>query len=244
MQFILDHTIAAIVAAILTLALLTQQVRNRQASVERISVYSAKAQSLGFGEWLEDDVAKLGARFGRERGRFRISTALDGDGVAYTDTFRFHYNASFLPDTTIANRVEIEYRVVRDTTVRAVVEEGATPADDVLMPLYRLERDSVYGPYNVHPSVDGWVGGARPTAVPTPGYRAPVGLRHFHIQPMDSEGRPVDDTTPTHRDTYALEADYVRLQFTTVPTLFPLHRARLVPKEGLHWATTIELRPY
>ena len=241
MQFLLDHAVAAIVAAVLTIALMTQQIRNRQASVERISVYSAKAQSLGFGEWLEDDVSKLGARFGRERGRFSMSTRVT-DGVAYTDTFRFHYNDSFVPDSPVANRVEIEYRLVPDTATRAVVEEGATAADDVVMPLYRIERDSVYGQYNY--TLGDWVNGVRPTPIHTPGYQAPVGLRHFHIQPMDSQGREIDDLTPGHEATYAVDSDYVRLQFTTVPTLFPLHRARLVPKEGLHWATTIELRPY
>lgn len=240
MQFILDHMIASVVAAILTVAMMAQQINNRQASIERISVYSAKAQALAFGEWFEDDVAKLGTRFGQERGRFSMKTRVE-DGVKFTDAFTFHYNSEVKSDGEV-RRVEISYRLVEDTETRAVVKKGDTPAGDVLIPVYRLERDSVSGLYNTESG--GWLAGTRPEPVPTPGYQAPVGLRHFQIQPLDSQGRELDDETPSPNDDYAKKADYARLQFTVVPTLFPLHRARLVPKEGLHWATTIELRPF
>ena len=240
MQFILDHMIASVVAAILTVAMMSQQISNRQASVERISVYSAKAQALAFGEWLEDDVAKLGSRFGRERGRFSMETRVEG-GVRYTDAFTFHYNTEN-DGAGVVRRVEIRYTLEEDADADVVVEKGDTPSDDVRLTVYRLRRDSLSGKYNTETGT--WLGsGGRPGWVATPRYRAPTGLRHFQIQPMDSEGRPLDDETPGHEDDYASEADYARLQFTVVPTLFPLHRARLVPKEGLHWATTIELRP-
>ena len=240
MQFILDHMIAAVVAAILTVAMMAQQINNRQASIERISVYSAKAQALAFGEWLEDDVAKLGARFGRERGRFSMETRVEG-GVRYTDAFTFHYNTEN-DGTGIVRRVEIRYTLDEDTDTDVVVEEGDTPSDDVRLTVYRLQRDSLSGKYNTETGT--WLAsGGRPDWVATPSYQAPTGLRHFQIQPMDSEGQPLDDQTPGHEADYARDADYARLQFTVVPTLFPLHRARLVPKEGLHWATTIELRP-
>lgn len=241
MQLILDHMIAAIVAGVLTIALMSQQIRNRQASVERISVYSAKAQSLVFGEWFEDDIAKLGTRFGRERGRFSMTTRIE-DGVKYTDEFTLHYNASS-SGAGVVRRVEIRYMLEEDTTADLVIEEGDTPADEVRLTAYRLRRDSLSGRYDT--ITDTWLEpGGRPDWTETPGYRAPAGLRHFQVQPMDSDGQPLDDSEPGHETDYAVEADYARLQFTVVPTLFPLHRARLVPKEGLHWATTIELRPY
>ena len=242
MQFILDNMVAMIVATVLTVALMGQQIRNRQASIERISVYSAKVQSLAFGEWFEDDVVKLGSRFGHERGRFAMTTRVEG-GVKYTDAFTFYYNTSTVPGTSRSSRVEIRYRLVPDTETRVVTEEGATAAGDVVLPVYRIVRDSTYGQWDSNPvsgGPPGWVGSpSGPHA--TPEYQAPAGLRHFQVQPLDSEGRPLDDTTDP--DDYAVRADYARLQFTVVPTLFPLHRARLVPKEGLHWATTLELRP-
>ena len=243
MQFLLDHMVAVIVATILTVALMTQQIHNRQASIERVSVYSAKVQSLVFGEWFEDDVAKLGSRFGRERGRFAMETRVE-DGVKYTDGFTFYYNTSTAPgNPRVSNRVEIRYRLVPDPDTQVVTEEGATDGDDVTVPVYRIVRDSTYGQWDSAPVAGGPPGWVSPPSGPhaTPGYQAPAGLRHFQIQPLDSEGRPLDDTTDP--DDYAVRADYARLQFTVVPTLFPLHRARLVPKEGLHWATTIELRP-
>ena len=254
MQLIFDNLIATMVAMALTVSLLSQQTRTRQESLERVSVFAAKTQSLAFAEWLEYDVVKLGARFGRSRNRFEATTETV-DGVPFTTAFEFRYHKDAAANNVVT-RVEVRYEIVPDADTRVVIEKGATPADDRTMPVYRLVRSVREGKYNLgQPATDPrpatlltpaepgkpavapyWVGGA-PGFEVTEDHASPVGLRHFHIEPRDSDGNPVPDNRPE-------DADYVRVQFSVVPTMFPLHRARLVPKNGLHWATTVEIRPF
>ncbi len=238
MQLLFDNLIATMVAMALTLSLISQQTRTRQESLERISVYSAKTQSLGFAEWLEDDVVKLGAQFGRSRERFETTTDTL-DGIPYTTRFEYYYNEGAPKDNRVT-RVEVLYELVPDTETRAVIQEGETPAQDVTLDLYRLVRSKRQGEYDLGDPDSNtgpyWADG-EPGWTVTAEYRSPAGLRHFHIQPRDSDQKPVGDASPE-------DADYVRVQFTVVPTLFPLYRARLVPQKGLHWATTVEIRPF
>ncbi len=231
MQFIFDHLIATLVAAVLGLAMIAQQINSRQASMERQSVHQAKGQALAFAEWLEDDVVRLGARFGRDRDRFSTITEVI-DGRSFTRRFNYYYYEGTVT-TEIATRVEVLYELAEDDT-RVVVTEGETPEDDVTMQIYSISRSERRGQYNT--ASNEWITGA-PAWGPTPEYGSPHGLRHFHIQPRDSDSQPVGDDA-------ADEADYVRLEFSVIPTLFPLHRARIIPENGLHWATTVEIRPF
>ncbi|MGB3542338.1 hypothetical protein [Rubrivirga sp.] len=232
MQFIFDHLIATLVAATLGLAMIAQQIQSRQAAMERQSVHQAKGQALAFGEWLEDDVVKLGSRFGRDRDRFEIETEVI-DGRTFTRRFEYYYYDGST-STDISTRVEVLYELAEDDSTRVVVTEGDTPADDVTMQVYDITRSARRGEYDTANEV--WVG-SEPVWDETPEYGSPHGLRHFLIQPRDSDSQVVADDDVE-------EADYVRLEFSVVPTLFPLHRARIIPENGLHWATTIEIRPF
>lgn len=232
MQFIFDHLVATLVAATLGLAMIAQQIQSRQAAMERQSVHQAKGQALAFGEWLEDDVVRLGSRFGRDRDRFETQTEII-DGRPFTRRFEYYYYDGAVLDD-VATRVEVVYELSEDDETRVVVTKGDTPADDVTMQVYTIARSERRGPYNT--ASETWVN-SEPSWEPTPEYGSPHGLRHFHIEPRDSDSQPVADED-------ADEADYVRLEFSVIPTLFPLHRARIIPENGLHWATTIEIRPF
>ena len=237
MQLIFDNLIATFVAMTLAVTLLGQQNLNRQQSLERVSVYDAKTKALVFAEWVEDDVVKLGARFGRSRDRFQTKTEEIG-GIPFTTEFEYYYNEETVADNVV-DRVEVRYVLAPDDTQRLVARKGETAADDVVVPVYTLHRSQREGRYNTVSET--WLGGPTPGWEPdwalTPGYQSPPGLRHFLIEPRDSDSQVVPDDKPE-------DADYARVQFSVVPTLFPLHRARLVPKKGLHWATTIEIRPF
>lgn len=232
MQFILDHLIATLVATTLGLSMFGQQLQNRQASLERQAVYQAKAQSMAFAEWLEDDVVKLGARFGRDRDRFQAETETI-DGVPYTRRFEYYYYENVVA-ADVVTRVEVVYELEEDDATRVVATKGATAAEDETVQVYTLTRSERRGQYNT--ATLSWVAGP-PAWSPTANYGAPNGLRYFYIEPRDSDG----DRVPDERSD---EADYVRLEFIVIPTLFPLHRARIIPKDGLQWATTIEIRPF
>ncbi len=232
MQFIYDNLVATLVAMTLGLALVGQNAQNRQATIERQAVYHAKSQALGFGEWLEDDIVKLGARFGRARDRFETETETIG-GAPYTREFEYYYHEATVSDSVV-QRVEVRYELVEDDATRLVVEQGVTPDDDVTLQAYDLVRSTRTGRYNTKQK--DWIG-VDPTWAVTDEYRSPKGLRYFYIEPRDSDGQRVPDELSE-------EADYVRIEFVVMPTLFPLHRARLIPRAGLNWGTTIEIRPF
>ncbi len=155
MQFIFDHLIATIVAATLGMTLISQNLNNRQASQERQSVYHAKAQALGFGEWLEDDIVKLGARFGRDRNRFLAETETI-NGVNYTRSFEFYYHDEVVSQNVVG-RVEVRYELEEDDGLRLVLTKGATAAQDELVQTYRLTRYERKGKYKTDNKK--WVGG-------------------------------------------------------------------------------------
>ena len=236
MQFFFDHIIASVVAIALGLTILAQQMTVRQDNMERTSIYHAKSQSLAFAEWVEDDVVKLGARFGTSRQRFDTDTEhetrADGQKVYYTNVFEYFYNSE--SDGTTATRVEVRYEVTPVDSVLTSINESTD--DSTYVPLYALERSEREGRYTLESdAAPGAWEGAEPAWTATPGYGSPSGLRYFRITPMDSEGG--EDVPPA-------EADYVKIEFEVLPTMFPLHRSRLIPNRPLHWQTTIEIRPF
>jgi len=230
MQFFFDHLIASVVTLTLGLSLIAQQTTVRQDNMERLSIYQAKGQSLSFAEWVEDDVVKLGARFGTSRNRFDRETAYETSatgGHLYTSLFDYYYNETV--DGDEVSRVEVRYEVAQYDSLLTSIDELA--ADSTYTPLYELTRSQRKGSYSL--ATEDWIGTA-PTWAVTSGYQSPSGLRHFHIIPLDSNGQAVEPA----------QADYVRLQFEVLPTLFPLYHARLIPNRPLHWSTTIEIRPF
>jgi hypothetical protein len=227
MQVIFDHLIAIMISAILAMILMSQQLNSRQDALERQSVYDAKKKAITFAEWLETDVVKLGARFGQSRDRFTFLT-FERDSVTYTDRFEYYYNERMNADGT-SQRVEVRYQLTATDSMLVDVDPNSN--DSTYVQLYQLERFNRAGQ-----ALEGvWVSSVEPTWQVSEGYRSPYGLSHFEIEPRNSDGVPVTDPT---------EADYVRLQFSLVPSLFPVHRARMISAAGLSWATTVEIRPF
>lgn len=227
MQLLLDHLTAILVSSVLIVSMMAQQVKARQDGLERQSVYAAKTKALAFGEWLEDDVVKLGARFGGNRDRFTYTNTTDANGIVYTRTFTFHYNERANADGS-HQRIGVRYELVATDSLLAAVDPDS--GDSTYVQFYRMDRSEQSGRYQN----GSWTGG-EPEWTLSEGYRSPHGLSHFAIRPLDSDGRT---------DVAATDADYVRIQFSIVPTLFPLHRARIIPRTGLYWATTQEIRPF
>lgn len=233
MQFLLDNIIAVIVAVSLTVLLLTQQTATRQDALERESVYNAKTQALSLSSWLERDIVKLGARFGADRDRFRYTEPVVRNGVPLTPSFTFFFNEGENPDGTV-DRVKVEYLIVRTDSAKVAV------APDRYAPLYQLQRSEGAGRYK-----DGkWRDAANnpttvePTLIRSRTHGSPPGLTSFYIEPRTSDGAAILDPTR------ATDADYMRVQFSILPTLFPVYRARYVNASGLSWASTFEIRPF
>lgn len=233
MQLLLDNLIAIIVAASLAVLLLTQQTATRQDAMERQSVYSAKVQTLSFSEWLERDVVKLGSRFGADRARFVYTAPVTRNGVRFTDRFEFSYNEGENADGSV-NRVTVRYDLVRTDSAKVAL------APDRYQALYQLVRSEGAGRRKAGRWLDaaGQPTDAEPAFVRTPTYGSPAGLMSFYIEPRTSDGAPILE--PTRAD----DADYMRIQFSVLPTLFPVYRARYLNASGLSWSSTFEIRPF
>ncbi len=232
MQLLLDNLIAIIVTVSLTVLLLTQQTSTRQDAMERQSVYNAKVQALNFSEWLERDMVKLGARFSADRNRFVYTPSTTRNGTPFTDRFEFFYNEGDNADGTV-DRIAVLYRLVRTDSTQVTV----APAR--YTPLYQVQRFEGAGRWK-----DGhWVTGAGvvttpPAYVRTTTHGSPGGLMTFYIEPRTSDGAPITDPAR------AIDADYVHVKFSVLPTLFPVYRARYINASGLSWASTFEIRPF
>ena len=232
MQLLLDNLIAIIVSVSLAVLLLTQQTATRQDGMERQSVYNAKTQALGFSGWLERDIVRLGARFGSDRERFVYTPPTTRGGVRFTDRFEFSYNERENPDGS-AERVGVLYVLVRTDSVKVSV------APVRYTPLYQLQRSERVGRWKS----GNWItpAGATTTApayVRTPSHGSPAGLMTFYVEPRTSDGAPITDPAR------ATDADYMHVQFSVLPTLFPVYRARYLNASGLSWASTFEIRPF
>ena len=231
MQLILDNLIALLVSGSLAIMLLTQQTSTRQDTMERQSVYAAKVQALTFSEWLEDDIVKLGARFGEDRDRFSFRDSTIA-GLRYTTQFDYAYNDAENADGSV-DRVEVRYRLSRTDSVLIAAATTRPVAPARYAPLYSLVRSERAGTWNG----TAWVG-TEPAFVRDRGYGSPTGLSYFHLEPRTSDGDPIRDSGR------ASEADYIHAQFSVIPTHFPVHRARYIRGAGLSWASTIEIRPF
>lgn len=232
MQLIFDNLIAIIVAASLAVLLLTQQTSTRQDTMERQSVYNAKTQALSFAEWLERDIVKLGARFSADRNRFIYTPPTTRGGTPFTDRFEFFYNEGENSDGSV-DRIAILYRLQRTDSVKVAV------APDRYQPLYQVLRFQGAGRWKG----GNWVNAAGaqttpPAYVRTTTHGSPGGLMSFYIEPRTTDGAAITDPAR------AIDADYMHVQFSVLPTLFPVHRARYINASGLSWASTFEIRPF
>ena len=108
-------------AGVVIMMLIAATTRVREASVEQLSIYSAKSHALDMADWLEDDIGTLGSNFDSTTVRFLAPTIQDGNTVDFT----------FLRDSIGAApqfnniRIETRYRleptelaVLKDTTVQ------------------------------------------------------------------------------------------------------------------------------
>lgn len=232
MQLLLDNLIAIIVSVSLAVLLLTQQTSTRQDGMERQSVYNAKTQALSFSGWLERDIVKLGARFGDDRNRFVYTPSTTRGGIAFTDRFEFFYNERENPDGS-AERVAVLYQLVRTDSVKVSL------APVRYTPLYQLRRFEGAGRWKS----GNWINAAgatvaAPAYVRTTTHGSPGGLTSFYLEPRTSDGAPITDPAR------ATDADYMHVEFSVLPTLFPVYRARYLNASGLSWASTFEIRPF
>jgi len=95
-------------AGVVMLILLVAMTRVREASVEQLSVHSAKTVALDLADWIENDVSRLGSNFDSTTVRFLMPTELNGN----TTEFTFLHDTIGVAPNFDPVRIETRYRLI------------------------------------------------------------------------------------------------------------------------------------
>lgn len=219
MQVFLDHLISILVAGVVTLVLISTQMRSQHATVEQTASHSVKAKTLAFGQWVERDILNLGANVGHNTYRF-TDPVVDAHGNTSLWTF--------FSDSTRTNGTRL-----RSYTRYRLVPTELVQFQDTTMQMYVVNRDTAAVNY-VGDTV------AMPTNAQWVRNLWSIGtLSFFRIEMLGSMGE-----TPRIPATGAIDVDkvdYIRVRFGVVPeyVLRPDNYIR-----ELYWVRTLKVRPY
>ncbi len=127
MWFIFDNIRAQLMAGVVIFMLLTAMTRVREASVEQLSIYSAKSHALDLADWLENDISTLGSNFDSTMVRFLLPTKLDGNTIEFT----------FLRDTI---GVAPNFDPVRIETRYQLIDTDMVELEDSMVQMHQIVR--------------------------------------------------------------------------------------------------------
>ncbi len=125
MNVLYDHLTSIVIAGVVTLMIFGLQNQMRASQVERTAMYTAKEHALDFGQWLQKDLANVGA--GIISGNPVIET-IDTSSTGNTSEFRFRRTED---DAAGSPVVVVKYELVAVDSIKI----GASK-----QPLYEVRR--------------------------------------------------------------------------------------------------------
>jgi hypothetical protein len=134
MEFIYDNMVASIIAATVTLMLITIQLRATQKNVARASRNAVKEEAQTFATWLEKDLEQIGANVDPDEAAFNFKGTNPHHPDSITRNFVFYRDS--LTSTGDTVRIRTRYRVRKEDL--SVVEGDTTN-------LYQLTRKKKIG---------------------------------------------------------------------------------------------------
>jgi hypothetical protein len=134
MEFIYDNMVASIIAATVTLMLITIQLRATQKNVARASRNAVKEEAQTFATWLEKDLEQIGANVDPDEAAFNFKGTNPHHPDSITRNFVFYRDS--LKSTGDTVRIRTRYRVRKEDS--SVVEGDTTK-------LYQLTRKKKIG---------------------------------------------------------------------------------------------------
>jgi len=134
MEFIYDNMVASIIAATVTLMLITIQLRATQKNVARASRNAVKEEAQTFATWLEKDLEQIGANVDPDEAAFNFKGTNPHHPDSITRNFVFYRDS--LTSTGDTVRIRTRYRVTNEDV--SVVEGDTTK-------LYQLTRKKKVG---------------------------------------------------------------------------------------------------
>lgn len=129
MQFIFDHLIAVLIAAVVIMIVASNQILSMESSVEDTSFYAAKNNSLNFAKIIQEDLNLTLHRYDTGRAPFSWPIPVDADGRTTLFTF---YRDSLVTGPIDTVRLETRYRLQF---------EDSLSTDDGKIPLFRIDRE-------------------------------------------------------------------------------------------------------
>ena len=220
MQFIFDHIQAILIAGVVLLVLVANQMRTLDDGIEDTSMYIAKNNSLDLAEMIEADLNMTLHRFDATRVPFYWSsmiTDIDGRTTSFT-----LYRDSVSDLTGQIHRIDTRYRLsfVDSLYVSAVDSLGNAYVNaDPVFEVIREECSFTASTYVCTP------GDFRDT-----GSSAPW-VKDFRITPLQQDKSLASNIS---------EAHYLKVSFIMSPPL--QSETRTVNK--LHWSTLLQVQPF
>jgi hypothetical protein len=134
MEFIYDNMVASIIAATVTLMLITIQLRATQKNVARASRNAVKEEAQTFATWLEKDLERIGGNVDPDKAAFNFKGTNPHHPDSLTKNFVFYRDSVASTGDTV--RIRTRYRVRKEGT--SIVEGDTTN-------LYQLTRKKKIG---------------------------------------------------------------------------------------------------
>ena len=220
MQFIFDHLIAILIAGVVILVLVMNQMRTLEDGLEDTSVYIAKNNTLDLAEMIESDLNMTLHRFDTDQDPFDWAvTTTDLEGR--TTLFQL-YRDSVDVSTATTHRIETRYRLnfVDSVYVNAIDSLGNSYiASNPLFEVIREECSYTTIPYTCLPADFDHAGSSAPW------------VKDFRITPLQQDKSLASNIT---------EAHYLQVSFIMSP---PLQTERQVV-DKLHWSTLLQVQPF
>ena len=219
MQFIFDHLLAILIASVVLLALVANQMRTLDDGISDTSMYLAKNNSLDLAEMIEADLNMTLHRFDASQIPFDWSNMItDADGRTTSFTF---YRDSVEESSGQIYRWETRYRL-------SFVDSLYTPAIDSLGNAYQAvdamfevirEEEDCSRLITCSPGVFDFAGNSAPY------------VKDFRITPLQQDKSPASNVAETH---------YLQVSFIMSP---PLQSGSQIVNK-LHWSTLLQVQPY
>lgn len=218
MQFIFDHLQALLIASVVILVLVANQMRTLEDGLEDTSVYIAKNNSLDLAEMIEADLNMTLHRFDTGEAPFTWSDMMtDTDGrttqfVLYRDSV----------DSGVTYRIQTRYRLsfVDSLYVHTVDSLGdRTVESNPMFEVIREECSYLVSSYTCSSGDYKFAGNSAPY------------IKDFRITPLQQDKSLAANITQAH---------YLQVSFIMSP---PLQTDRQVV-DKLHWSTLLQVQPF
>ena len=214
MQFIFDHILAFLIASVVIMIVVANQMRTMESGMEDTSTYIAKNNSLDLAEMIEDDLNMTLHRYDTGRSPFTWPITQDADGR--TTSFSFYRDSLNTLGQTV--RLFSRYRLQFSDSLQTNVTDS-TGTTVVTQPLFEVIREECSTISPTVPCVPVFAGNSAPW------------VSDFRVAPLRIDKSPAVSLAESH---------YLQISFI----MNPPYRTERQIVDKLHWSTLLQVQPF